>query len=82
MNFSLGLLDSCPFVHEKDWDLGDIVTTQNKEWGVTMDERVTEVTETYERSGFRLDAVFGNDSSTMMDKIRRIYKDSTVTSRG
>lgn len=76
------ILDSCPFVYEKDWDLGDIVTTQNKEWGVTMDERVTEVVETYERSGFRLDAVFGNDSSTMMDKVRRIYKDATVTSRG
>ncbi|MET3504929.1 siphovirus ReqiPepy6 Gp37-like family protein [Halalkalibacter oceani] len=75
------ILDSCPFVYERDWDLGDIVTVQNRDWGVTMDERITEVVETYERSGFRLDAVFGKDSPTIMDKVSQGYRDATVTSR-
>ena len=65
------ILASCPFVYEQDWDLGDIVTVQNRDWDVTMDQRITEVVETYERSGFRLDAVFGKDMPTVMEKVKR-----------
>lgn len=75
------ILDSCPFVYEQDWDLGDIVTAQNREWGVTMDERITEVIETYERAGKRLDVVFGKNEPLTMDKVRRVYRDASVTSR-
>lgn len=60
------------FVYEIDWDLGDIVTLQNNDWGVTLDTRITEVTEIYERdSGFRLEATFGLSRPTLISKIKQ-----------
>lgn len=60
-----------PFIFEKDWDLGDLVTVQNKGWGVTMDTRITEVKEIYEPAGFQLEVVFGNKIPTLIDKIKQ-----------
>lgn len=59
------------FTYEKDWDLGDIVTVQNKAWGVTLDARITEVRETYEPSGFKLEVTFGQSRPTLINKIRQ-----------
>lgn len=68
------ILTKAPFIYEEDYDLGDVVTIQNKEWGVTMDARITEIKEIYEGSGFRLEAVFGNDRPTLIDKIKQGFK--------
>lgn len=60
-----------PFVYERDWHLGDIVTVQNKDWGVTMNARVTEVTEIYEPNGFQLEATFGHSRPTFIEKMKQ-----------
>jgi hypothetical protein len=65
------ILTKSPFTYEEDYDLGDIVTIQNKSWGVTMDARLTEVKEIYETSGFKLEATFGNDRPTLIKKIKQ-----------
>lgn len=57
--------------YEKDYDLGDIVTLQNKDWGITMDARITGVTEIYEPSGKKVELIFGNDKPTLIDKIKQ-----------
>lgn len=59
------------FVYEEDWDLGDIVTIQNKDWGVTLDARITEIKEIYEPEGFQLEATFGNSRPTLTSKIKQ-----------
>lgn len=59
------------FKYKEDWDLGDIVTVQNKKWNVTLDSRITEVTEIYEQGGFRLDVNFGNTVPTLIEKIKQ-----------
>lgn len=59
------------FVYEVDYDLGDIVTVQNKEWGVTLDARITEIKEIYEPGGFSLEATFGNSRPTLVSKIKQ-----------
>lgn len=59
------------FMYERDFDLGDIVTIQNKNWGMTMDIRITEIKEIYEPSGFKLEAVFGNGRPTLVQKIKQ-----------
>ena len=59
------------FVYEQDYDLGDIVTIQNKDWGVTLDARITEIKEIYEPSGFQLEATFGNSRPTLISKIKQ-----------
>lgn len=68
------ILTKSPFVYEKHYNLGDIVTMQNKDWGVTMDARITEIKEIYETSGFQLEATFGNDRPTIIKKIKQELK--------
>lgn len=59
------------FMYEQDFDLGDIVTIQNKDWGVTVNTRITEIKEIYEASGFSLEATFGNNRPTLIQKIKQ-----------
>lgn len=65
------ILTNSPFKYETAYDLGDIVTIQNKEWGVTMDARITEIKEVYEAAGFSIEATFGNSRPTLIQKIKQ-----------
>lgn len=58
-------------VYEKDWDLGDVVTQQNRDWGVTLDARITEVKEIYEPGKTSIEPVFGNNRPTLISKIKQ-----------
>lgn len=69
------ILTKSPFIYERDWDLGDIVTIQNKDWGITMDARITEVKEIYEAGNSkRIEVVFDKDKPTFMNLIKRQFK--------
>lgn len=57
--------------YERDYDLGDIVTLQNKDWGVTLDTRITEIKEVYEVGGRKIDVTFGNSRPTLISKIKQ-----------
>jgi hypothetical protein len=70
LSFQSEILSTGPFEYEKDWKLGDIVTVKNKDWGVTMDTRITEVTEIYEAGGFKLNVTFGESLPTITQKIK------------
>lgn len=65
-------LSESRLVYEQDYDLGDVVTLQNKDWGITLDARITEVKEIYE-SGRprRLELTFDNDKPTLVTKIKQ-----------
>jgi hypothetical protein len=65
------ILTKSPFTYEEDYDLGDIVTIQNKNWGVTMDARITEIKEIYETGGYKIEATFGNNRPTLIKKIKQ-----------
>ncbi|WP_026582119.1 siphovirus ReqiPepy6 Gp37-like family protein [Bacillus sp. J33] len=65
------VLTKSPFKYEEDYDLGDIVTIQSVDWGVTMDTRITEVKEIYETGGYKLEATFGNNRPTLIKKIKQ-----------
>lgn len=64
-----------PFQYKEDWDIGDVVTVQNKTWKVTMDTRITEVTETYEPSGFKLHVTFGSSLPTFSQKLKTTFQE-------
>lgn len=69
------ILTKSPFIYERDWDLGDITTQQNKNWGITMDTRITEVKEIYEAGNpKRIEVVFDKDKPTFMKLIKRQFK--------
>lgn len=59
-----------PFAYQQDWEVGDLVTVQNKNWGLTMDSRVTEVEEIYEAGVFRLNVTFGYNLPSLSKKLK------------
>lgn len=66
------VLEQSRLIYQRDYDLGDIVTLQNRGWGVTMDARITEVKEIYERDkGMQLEVVFGSNRPTLISKIKQ-----------
>ena len=65
------ILTNSPFRYQIDYDCGDVATIQNVEWKVTMDARITEIKEIYEETGFRIEAVFGNNRPTLIQKIKQ-----------
>ncbi|WP_397537884.1 siphovirus ReqiPepy6 Gp37-like family protein [Rummeliibacillus pycnus] len=67
------ILTKSPFVYERDWDLGDITTQKNKDWGITMDARITEVKEIYEESGMRIEVVFDKDKPDFISILKRKF---------
>lgn len=61
---------SSNLIYKTDWDLGDICPCLNKQWGVTVNARITEVTEVYEESGMKITPTLGNNVPTLIDKIK------------
>lgn len=61
-------------VYKKDYDLGDIVTIQDKKWGLQVDTRITEIEEVYEGGKVEINPVFGNNIPTLIDKIKRMVR--------
>ena len=61
-------------VYKIDYDLGDIVTISDRKWGLQVDTRITEIEEVYENSDVQINATFGNDIPTLIDKIKRMVK--------
>lgn len=76
--FDHQILTKGPYTYKVDWDLGDIVTAMNRKWGVTLDARITEVKEIYEPDGFKLEATFGNEVPTLVEKIKRVLDNPLV----
>ncbi|AJD26989.1 hypothetical protein G8E05_10575 [Clostridium botulinum] len=60
--------------YKVDYDLGDIVTIVDKKWGIRIDTRVTEIEEVYEEKGLEVNAVFGNNIPTIIDKIKQVVR--------
>lgn len=73
---SAQILTQSPFKYEVDYDLGDIVTVKNDDWGIGMDARITEITEIYEAGRpIQIEATFGIGRPTVFDKIRKEFSD-------
>lgn len=60
--------------YKTDFDLGDFVTVLSKKWGLTLDTRITEISEIYEESGVRVEVTFGNNIPTLTSMIRKKLK--------
>ncbi|EDT84703.1 siphovirus ReqiPepy6 Gp37-like family protein [Clostridium botulinum] len=60
--------------YKVDFDLGDIVTVVDKNWGIRIDTRITEIEEVYEEKGLEVNVVFGNNIPTIIDKIKQVVR--------
>lgn len=53
--------------YKVNYDLGDIVTVRKKVWGITQNQRITEVQEIYEYGGRRIQPTFGDSLPESID---------------
>jgi hypothetical protein len=67
------ILTKSQLVYEQDYCLGDTVTVRNRDWNVTLNAKITEITEAYEESGYKIEATFGNNRPTLIDKIKQQF---------
>lgn len=58
--------------YKEDFDLGDRVTCIERRWGITINSRITEITQTYESGKTLLEATFGESAPTLLDKIKKV----------
>jgi len=69
-----------PIGYRDDWDIGDIVTTISKKYGLKIDNRVSEIQETYETGAVKIEPTFGSAIPTVVDKIKTSVDSSTQES--
>ena len=58
--------------YKKDFDLGDRITCVEKKWGLTINSRITEITQTFESGKTLIEATFGESAPTLLEKIKKI----------
>lgn len=74
LNFSSNINTHANLKYREDYNLGDRVTCINKAWGIKINVRITEITETYQQNIESLDITFGESLPALLDTIRQITK--------
>lgn len=64
-------LDNSAQQFERDYFVGDIVTLQDKGWGVTIDVRITSAKEVVEDHQRSIELTYDNDRPTLISKIKK-----------
>lgn len=72
LNFESRIDVNSSLIYKKDFNIGDRVTCVNKKWGVQIDVRITEVIETCEGKGNRIDITFGESLPSLTQKLRQV----------
>lgn len=62
------------FKYELDYNLGDVVTIQDRVLKVTMDARIVEIEETHNKNGLMLKITFGTSIPNILTKIKKLEK--------
>lgn len=60
--------------YRKNWNLGDLITTIDKTLYEKADNRVSEVKETWERTGYKVEPTFGTPIPTPIEKIKQMIE--------
>lgn len=74
-------LNAGNMTYRVDFDLGDLVTVRNRDWGITLDARITEVKEIYEENDERIELTYDNSIPTLTDKVRKRIDNVSVESK-
>jgi len=72
--FELEINPTKSLIYEKDYDLGDIVTVQDRKLKVTMNPRIVEIQEVYNKSGLQIRATFGKSIPTLLTTLKRMVR--------
>lgn len=66
--------ESTMTTYGEDWNLGDIVTVQSSELGVSVDAQITEIEETYADGEYSLSATFNEGQLNLVQLIKQEIK--------
>jgi hypothetical protein len=58
--------------YKVDFDIGDRVTCLDRRWGIKINVRITEITESYQQSKQEIDVTFGESLPTLYDKLNKL----------
>lgn len=71
LNFSSKINAHSNLAYKTDFDIGDRVTCLDKRWGIKINVRITEITETYQQNQNDVDVTFGESLPTLFDKLNK-----------
>lgn len=60
-----------PYAYRRDFRVGDLVTVRNREWGVSMDARLTAMESRYDAGGAAYSATFGDAPLNVVGRLQR-----------
>lgn len=72
LNFSSKINVHSNLAYKTDFDIGDRVTCLDKRWGIKINVRITEITETYQQNQNDVDVTFGESLPTLFEKINKM----------
>lgn len=72
MTFESTINTSKNLQYKRDFNVGDIVTTIEKNWGIRIDARITKIGETWQNGKHTLEVTFGESMPTLLDKIKKV----------
>jgi hypothetical protein len=75
------VLKKSPFIYRRDYDLGDIVTIWNDDWGMTMNSRITVIRQSYSANGEEVELVFDESQPTLIQVLKRALKQNNIELR-
>lgn len=64
------------YVYGQDYDIGDIVKVCSRRLGISVDRKITSVTERLSTSGLEIDLTLGSLQSTFANSVKRLIKNS------
>lgn len=72
VNFDSSINITSNLRYKRDFDIGDRVTCQERDWGIRLDARITEVSEVWQKGTHTIEVTFGESTPSLMDKIRKV----------
>lgn len=67
--FEIDVIHNNTFIYEKDYDLGDVVTIQDRKLKITMNSKIVEVKETHTPKTFAVKLTFGKSIPNLLTKL-------------
>jgi hypothetical protein len=72
--FEADITQNKMFTYGQDYYLGDLVTVEDEDWGVSLDRQITSITEIYEDNRYSITASFGTKTLSMIDRLKQELK--------
>lgn len=72
VNFDSSINITSNLQYRRDFNIGDRVTCQEKDWGIRLDARITEVSEVWQKGTHTIEVTFGESMPTLIEKIRKV----------